>query len=64
VLVPELSYTYNYKQACTVFHEFIMGKNMKFLRCKAKLWESGGEAPAAIGGLGAEPPVSGDFYIF
>jgi len=23
-------YTYNYKQACTVFYEFIMEKNMKF----------------------------------
>jgi len=23
-------YTHNYKQACTVFYEFIMGKNMKF----------------------------------
>jgi len=50
VFVLEQSYTYNYKQTCTVFYEFIMGKNMKFLRSKAKLWGMGRGGQWGVGG--------------
>jgi len=40
------SYTYNNKQARTVFYKFIMGNEHEVLRFKAKLWGFGGEAPS------------------
>jgi len=50
-------------------YEFMMGNKLEVVRSKAKLWGSGGEAPApqlpeAIGGLGVEAPVLGDFLFF
>jgi len=47
MFVPVLySYTYNDKQALTVFYEFIMENKHEVLESKAKLWGSGSEAPS------------------
>jgi len=50
VLYP---FTYNNKQAYTIFYEFIVGNKYEVLESKAKLWV-----------FRAEPPVFGDFCSF
>jgi len=48
MFVPVLySYTYNNKQTCTVFYEFMENKH-EVLGFKAKLWGSRGETPSYI----------------